>query len=84
MDASTLCTVTDLVTAATPILLATVVPVVTYLIGRAQQRPKDGAAIALKDQTIERLSAKVDAGEARASQSPAAPVTVNVASEPAP
>ncbi len=70
MDASTLCTVTDLITAATPLLMATAVPVVTYLIGRAKQRPKDAADIALKAQTIERLRAKVDAAEARASQVP--------------
>ena len=82
------CTNAGLIEAATPIALAALAiaaPFFTYLLGKLQQRPKDAAAIQTKDaelvvkaQEVERLRAKVDLHEARASSLPQAPVTVNV------
>lgn len=79
MDA---CAAVDLLREATPIVLAliggVVVPFVTWQIGKSTPRPEEHVL----EVANERLRAKVDAHDVRASQVPAAPVTSTVCSPP--
>lgn len=86
------CTTAQLIEAATPLILG-LVPVliaaipVAWKMGQRTPRPEEHAAVAEKavvELANERLKAKVDTLEARASQLPAAPMEIHAVVEAKP